>query len=454
MSGRLTLSLLAVIAVWGSGHARAQGPASGDVVTAQGWQSQQSTVDPAGFGYHPYGHSNGGYIGPASPVYEELVPGPAQNTYYGDPMLDLTILDVVEDVWCDLEYLNYHIERPGDTLLGAPLANIPDPREPFFVTLPNNFVGIARVSDVDNVRFDNLNGLRARLGIPFKYFSIEGAIWGLEQDSNYSEARDIPPNAPQNFQSDLDFVGTSLLTDGAIGGRVILYDGAFNFTYKTSMWAAESNVYLNLLNPRQGLRFHPLLGARYEHYEERLRQSGTLDNSSGAFGLDVLGNPIIIDPVTNEIRSDVWNDRYEVQTGFRTEWADEYFTIGVEPKIGLGGNWIDARVSTMDLRDTPTDPDIPPVLPAVDDGATLDQRSYERFAATLDVGVYAKWHVNSWLDLKVGYNFYWMSDIARADRSIYYNDLGILNPPAVGVKEDTTEIWVQGISVGGTISLP
>ncbi len=440
MSGRLTISLIAVIAAIGAGQARAQGPMSGNVVN---------------YGYQPYGPASGySPYGTPSPVYDELVPGNSQNDYYGDPMLDLTILDIVEDVWCQVDYLNYNIKRPGDTLLGAPLANVPNPRDPFFVTLPNNFVGTARVSDVSSVRFDNLNGLRARIGVPFRYFSIEAAAWGLEENSNYNEATDIPRTAPQNFQSDLDFVGTSLLTDGSIGGRVILYDAAFNYTYHTSMWAAESNLYWNLRNPREGLRIQPLLGARFEHYEEQLRQSGTLDNSSGAFGLDILGNPIIIDPVTNEIRSDAANNRYLVQTGFRTEWADPYFTVGFEPKIGIGGNRIENRVGTSNLRDTPTDPDIPPVLPAVDDGVTQNSIQYDRFAATVDVGVYAKWHVNTWLDLNVGYNFMWMANISRADRSIDYNDLGILNPPAIAPKPDTTDIWVQGISVGGTITLP
>ncbi len=166
------------------------------------------------YGYQPYGPASGySPYGTPSPVYDELVPGNSQNDYYGDPMLDLTILDIVEDVWCQVDYLNYNIKRPGDTLLGAPLANVPNPRDPFFVTLPNNFVGTARVGrQLGAIRQSQRPS--ARIGVPFRYFSIEAAAWGLEENSNYNEATDIPrfPQVSHRFNcvaSGDDLSGTS-----------------------------------------------------------------------------------------------------------------------------------------------------------------------------------------------------------------------------------------------------
>ncbi len=450
MSGRLTLSLMAVIAALGAGPARAQDHAPGNVTTAQGWQSGPEYVEQAGFGQHGQYYDGG----PPSPIYTELVPDHTNYDHYSDPMFDLAVADVFEGIWCELEYLNYAIKAPGDTLLGAELSLVPNPRDPFFVTLPNNFVGIARVEDDSTVNFNNMSGIRTRIGIPFKYFSLEGVFWGLSESTDFFTENQIPPNAPQNFQSNLDFIGTSLLTDGQPGGRVILYDGSFEFTYRSQIWAAESNLYLNVLNPQTGLRIHPLIGARFEQYDENLVQRGMLNNSSGAFGLDLLGNPIIIDPVENEIRAGVENSRFMGQAGLRLEFVDDYFTLGVEPKFGLGGSNIDAHVYTNNLRDTPTDPDIPPVLPAVDDGETFDTITYGEFSATFDCTTYAKWHVCDWFDLKVGYNFLWMANVSRADDSIFYNDLGILNPPAVVAQKSTNDIWIQGLSVGGTLTWP
>jgi hypothetical protein len=253
MSGRLTLSLMAVIAALGAGPARAQDHAPGTVINAQGWQSGSEYVDQAGFGHHGQYYDGG----PPSPIYDELVPGHSQREHYSDPMFDLALADAFEGIWCEVEYLNYAVKAPGDSLLGAPLALVPNPRDPFFVTLPNNFVGIAIVEDTSTVNFNNLNGIRTRIGVPFKYFSLESVFWGLSESTDFESSTEIPPNAPQNFQDNIDFVATSLLTDGQLGGRVILYDGSFEFIYRTQMWAAESSVYLNVLNPRTGLRIHP-----------------------------------------------------------------------------------------------------------------------------------------------------------------------------------------------------
>ena len=69
------------------------------------------------------------------PGYEdELLPGDRSPWARFDQQLALTFKDVVADSWIRTEYLNASFQRPGNTLLGAPLVNVPNPRQPFAVS--------------------------------------------------------------------------------------------------------------------------------------------------------------------------------------------------------------------------------------------------------------------------------------------------------------------------------
>jgi hypothetical protein len=122
-------------------------------------------------------------------------------------------------------------------------------------------------------------------------------------------------------------------------------------------------------------------------------------------------------------------------------------TLGVEPKVGLGVNHYEASVQTVDLRDSP----FPPV---VDDGVTVSRLSKDNASATFDLQTYATVHVNHWLNLRVGWTYTWMGEIARANDVIFYNDRGIGNPPAIATRAKSRNLWLSTFTVGGEIVLP
>lgn len=339
-----------------------------------------------------------------------------------------------------VEYLNTFIDEPGRGLLGAPLAGVPDPRLPFLVSTPGGAVITARVPDLSAVDLNNINGIRTTIGIPLRIGSVEASYWGTEQETSTIVATDVPRSNPLN---PIDAIATSLFTNGSPGSTVILYDDGFSAPYTAQLFGLEANLYYSSQNPRLGLRVQPVVGFRFTDYDETLAQRGTFSNVSGA----VPGVGLITPPLLRQINSIVDNNLYTGQLGARLEFAHQWVTLGVEPKVGLGFNHYEASVRTADLRDSP----FPPV---VDDGVTSSRLSKDNATAIFDLQTYATVHVNHWFNLRVGWTYTWMGDIARANDVIFYNDRGIGNPPAISTRAKSSNLWMSTFNVGGEIVLP
>jgi hypothetical protein len=172
------------------------------------------------------------------------------------------------------------------------------------------------------------------------------------------------------------------------------------------------------------------------------------------------GVPNLVDPpLVNTIYSRTNNDVFAGQIGFKTELQTRWLTIGAAPKLALGVNRYSAAVETRDLRDSPDlrDPADPAesLLPnPQNDHWVLTKTTKSHWSPGVDVGLYARMNLTDWASVQVGYNFLWMHNLARADEVIYYNDTGLQNPPGVVVQPAREDLWMQGISVGGQLTLP
>jgi hypothetical protein len=398
------------------------------------------TLPPGAYGpYYGPAQSPDDYVDPN--IVTELLPPDRGLWWDVDLRLNQAVQGTMHNMWFRLEWLSTEIDAPGNTLLGANMSTVPDPRQPFDVQLPNGVVTTAVVLDTSSVNFDNINGLRGTWGVPLSFGHIETAVWGTENSTSRINTDVIPsidPLAPAQV------VATSLLTNGAQGTTVLLYDLDFQAKYSTELFSAESNLYYNYQAPRMGLRILPLAGFRFVDYDEALVQKGSYDNSSG---LNFNPPGILIDPIDRRIESVVDNDVYGLQTGLRTEFVHNFFTLGIEPKVALGVNHYEARVSTNNLRDSP----YPPI---VDDGLTESKETQNIVAPYFDWSMYAKVHLSQSFHLRAGWNFTWFSNISRADDNIYYNDNGIANPPAVRARAEEESLSVSTFSFGGDWILP
>ncbi len=334
--------------------------------------------------------------------------------------------NALQGAWISVDYTHFTIKTPGNTLLGATPAGILHPRDYFLVDDGmGNTLGQARVLDTHKVDFDNIDGVKIGFGMPLMFGAFEANVWAFEQTEDFVNTDDIPSGVGP---PDATYVATPLLTNGAPGATLILSDLAFEARHRANAFGTEANLYFRNHYNDYGLYLQGMLGGRYLNYSEELTQTG-LFNDNGALAV----------PLRSFIGSDVTNNFVGPQAGIRAEFVNQHFTLGIEPKLMLGANIIDASVVTETLRDR-LDPTV----------RTSNTRS--EFAAVFDIGAYGKLHLHERLSLNFGYNFLWLANVSRADRNIYYNDNGLLNPPAVVVQKSKTDIWLEGISVGGEVN--
>ncbi len=388
------------------------------------------------------------------PEYE-LLPDNRSPWYDFDSQFELVLDDIVEGSGVKVEYLSGSFQRPGNALLGAPLGSVPNPRERFNVSAGAVIDAQAIVPDTSPLQLDAQSGVRTTISLnAFRDFSLEASYVGMQ---DMRSAFQLVPSGldPDDFPDAVRFYATSVLDSGAVGSRVILYDRLYEADYKAQYWSGEVNVLFNNNSPNTGYRMRPLLGFRFNAYDEDLVQHGEFDNSSGVDA--TLGT--LTTPERNTIRSSTRNNYYLGQVGFQAELVDKWFTIGVAPKIGMGTNTIQNNVFTSDLRDSADIVDI------VDDGITSASRNSVIFGSNLDLNAYLKIRVNPWLSL-TGSAFYWyMPNVARAHDTLVYDDNGIggpivvppdpLNPPippAFRPRIHTQGLGIHGFTVGAEIT--
>lgn len=373
-------------------------------------------------------------------IVNELLPPDRGFFWSMDNAFSVAIEDTSHGMWFRLEYIQTQVQAPGSTLLGAPLANVENPNDPFLVFTPASVLLTARVLDTSEVKFDHINGIRGTFGVPFAFGHFEANFWGTDTVTSKIQADELPATNPLQ---DVQVIGTSLLTNGQPGSTVVLYDRSFRALYSTDIFGAEANMYYNYRNPRLGLRFLPMFGGRHIDYDEQLNQRGEFDNSSGAAGQNSILNP----PLVRQIDSSVDNDIYALQTGFRTEFEHQLLTLGMENKFGLGVNHYDAEVRTVDLRDSP----FPPIQ---DDGIVRSGDSHDQLAPIYELQLYGSVHLNDSLRLRAGWGWTWIGNVSRADGNILYNDNGTANPPAVVARGRDETIWFSTFNIGGEWVLP
>ncbi len=423
----VTTCLLLSRSAWSQGPMMPPGPGG------QAWSPYANIpagpIQPAGW-HHPapYGCPPQGECPPCDPalantVYELL---PEDRCSHHEPGDFDWMVDAVRGAWVRVDYMNYTIKAPGHTLLGATPSGIAYPRDFFLVDDGmGNTLGQARVLDVHKVDLDNINGAKLAFGIPLMIGSFEANVWALAETEDFVSTDQIPTGIGPPLAT---YIATPLLTNGAPGSTLILNDLGFRATYEAQVFGAEANLYSPEQYHSHGVHLEWMLGGRFLNYREQLDQVGLFND-----------NGLIIPPLRSFIGSEVTNSIFGPQVGLRAEINYLCFTAGIEPKLMLGANVIDASVRTETLRDA-ADPTVE------------TSRTRTEFAALLDLGAYAKVQLHEMFSVRVGYNFLWMANVSRADRNIYYNDNGLLNPPAVVVQDSETDMWIEGLTIGGELT--
>lgn len=447
--------------------------------TAQGYCPQPGM--PYGPGCPPGG-------GAVPPTYTEALPDDC-GWGYASP-LDRHLANAFRKTYVRLEYLNWSVDRPGDDLIGAPVNEIDprtggliDPRRPLILPVTgqrrfppladfqdrffgDEFVGDAFVPDLGEVELENLDGIRATIGVPLVFGAFEANIWTLAQEVDKMHADIIPDDGDPNTP----FAGILATVPTFIGGfpanSGILFNESFEAKYAFDMWGTETNLLFDAYTQGTGLNLRPLVGFRYISIQSSLDVEGRsrlVSAETGAGFEDPISEGPIEDPATglplrfrdSHIESSVSNNIYGPQIGLRSELVHDWFTIGVEPKIGLAVNTYEAAVETRNLFDPRA------VTTIVDDfgeeltvgEAPVNTRSqHTEFSPVFQLGVSGKIHITPYLSVWVGYDLLWIGQISRPEDNVFYNAGGAGGrTPQVVVRPHLTDLLTQGISVGGEL---
>ncbi len=467
MNVRVQLGLLIAVCLL------ANQPAYAQQYQSQGYQPQgygsagnmsPGQVTPAGF--HHQGYAPHQYSGPGCDELTayQLLPDDRGFLFDRDSLLDLTMLEQSKGTWIRAELWNASVSHRSGRILGAPTRNslsnniVPNPNdiirntdEQFelsvadpiglfqiqganIVTIP---VQAATTRDLD---FEDMTGVQVTMGIPLTKRSwLEMGAWGIEDTTTHLSVPRIPPTSLLGgfgVPSTLAIV-IPLTTNGLIGNRdvengvllnrdrVIVYDSAYFSNYKIDSWSAEVNYVHDYINNPSGFSLKPLIGYNYTEYNEDLNFGGSFDNSSGYLDTDpAIPFGLLTNPVTGSISSSAENSRNEMQIGFRSELEHKWFTLGVEPKVGMGLNWVRGQVTANNVR---APGDIGLLVPAAstitDNGQIVTTKSNEvEFSATFDLGLYANIHLHDRIKLRVGYDLMYLANMGVADNQIKYNE--------------------------------
>lgn len=392
-----------------------------------------------------YGHPGAGYASPYGPPVSGAPcasPGACPPPYAAGPeacppgvdgfvgaalpsgdVLGVTPLErfletAAENAWFRLEYLLWDIQIPGDQALGARTLNTVDPTERFATSL-----GLARVEDLDEISFNDINGLRGTLGIPLRFGVFEFGAFALEQASDAVTAFDLP--APGQGR----FVGTTTLADGQVSNFVRVFDEFYRARYTSDIFGGEANVVIETDHSLLGFKLMPMFGVRYLDVQEELKTIGRFSGNQPAQAFDSV------------VASDTNNNLYGANFGLRAELQHKWFSLTMQPELMVGANTYRARVRTKDF-----------VGPG--EGVREAEVTGTKFTSLFEVSGYARIHLSEHFSLIGGYNLTVAGDVIRPHESIFYNVETRLGAPvasAFDVIQEFTSLTVDGLIVGGEV---
>ena len=330
-----------------------------------------------------------------------------------------------------VEYLNYNIRNPGDVLMGAPLADNAYPTYPFVIFAPGTFsptyYGIVPSTKMFDLR-DN-NGIKTTLGFDLAHGdSVELSAFFLAQKKSGYINNDLGTSLVDigGFLFELPNVyATSMLLDGQVGNTLYVYNDGYAAFYQSQVWGAEAN-YLHDLDTYGAVHFRPMIGARFLNINERMSQYGRFQQLAPVPSFET------------SIESDTQNYLGGGQLGARVEMVTHLFDFGAEAKWLMLANSMYADVATNNLRFN-------------GDPYVLTSDNTTSVSTGFDLTGWATLHLGPKFDLRIGYNFLWLTGITRPEDNIYYNENGVTQPAGVVVDMKKHDWSMSGLQLGGSL---
>jgi hypothetical protein len=217
---------------------------------------------------------------------------------------------------------------------------------------------------------------------------------------------------------------TSMLLNGQVGDTLYVYNDGYAAFYQSQVWGAEAN-YLHDLDTYGAVHFRPMIGARFLNINERMSQYGRFQQLAPVPSFE------------SSIESDTQNYLGGGQIGARVEMVTHLFDFGAEAKWLMLANSMYADVATNNLRFN-------------GDPYVLTSDNTTQVSTGFDLTGWAVLHLGPKFDMRIGYNFLWLTGITRPEDNIYYNENGITQPAGVVVDMKKHDWSMSGLQLGGT----
>jgi hypothetical protein len=340
---------------------------------------------------------------------------------------------------------------------------------------PNNNPGALNEAGVPtltgrSINYGALSGVRLTAGGSLDSdgtlgFEVSGFLLP-QQSKNFRAASDANGNPTLGFRY-LDTLFANALAEDIFqasippgnANGVGPFAGSIAVLSNTRLWGMEANAVLGLANSG-GVRLQALGGFRYVDLTESLSlqlQSTALDGSTVNFQGNTFAAPSAI-ATTDFFRTR--NQFYGGQLGLRGEFSLGNFVVGATGKVALG-----SMHEVVEVRGTSTlFPDVGPVqttpIGQFAGPSNIGRRTQDELAVVPEVEVKIGYQVTSWLRATVGYDFTYLSRVARPGSQVDLIVNDFLNPvngafgkafdptPAPQPLFNHTDFWAQGVTFG------
>jgi hypothetical protein len=270
----------------------------------------------------------------------------------------------------------------------------------------------------------------------FRYFDTPSAATPLAEDVFQAS---IPPGNPFGL--------------GPFAGSLAVIT-------QSRLWGAEANAVAGLVSSGC-VRLQALGGFRYADLSETVSlnlQSTAVDGAAVTF----LGVPF---PAPSAIvTSDTFRTRnqfYGGQVGLRGEFALGNLLIGATGKIALGSTHEVIDVQGLSVLTTPGAAPVSVPVGQFAGPSNIGRRTRDEFAVLPEVEFKLAWQLTSWLRASVGYDFWYLSRVARPGKQVdlVVNDSvnpvnGVFGVPPIDQSAfprpffERSTFWAQGVTFG------
>ncbi len=288
-----------------------------------------------------------------------------------------------------MEYISWNLKNPGTFFLGEQRVDRLDLSNQ---ALLSNSTLHGQVLSTSGFSFNNSPGFRATAGIPLIGIgAVEMSAFVIGQSTDSKRV------APQT----LVLPGNTFLSNGTPSTFFFGYDNGASVSMSTRLWGTSILLIKQYGPPGEGFKLQPLGGIKYFALRDKLNQDG--DYTSG------------VNIAHSSIEADTINHSIGLTAGLRAEFVHRWITLGIEPKVTIGGGWNRTRVNAQNVLSI-ADP--------------LVSTSVDGFAFTpiLELGAYARVHPTENITISVGFDYMAIANMSRA-----YNSLRFDNVNGVGV---------------------